>query len=84
MPTDPRASDMRRHRSNTDRNLLLGFFALAAIVGGALIWIFYGTGAAALGIVCVAGGAVLAGIVVMLMLGLLWLNEWLEKKDMED
>jgi len=82
MPQDPRASDMRRHRSNTDRNLLIGFFALAFIVGGALIWFFYGTGAAALGVVCVAGGAVLAGIVMGIMVGLQWLSDWLERREM--
>ena len=84
MPVDPRASDMRRHRSNTDRNLLIGFFALAFIIGGALIWLFYGTGAAALGILCVAGGAVLAGIVMGLMVGLQWLSDWLERREMEE
>ena len=81
MPED-HSSDMRRHRANTDRNLLIGFFALAFIVGGALIWFFYGSGAAALGILCVAGGAVLAGIVMGLMVGLQWLNDWLERREM--
>lgn len=82
MPQDPRDSDMRRHRSNTDRNLLIGFFALAFIIGGALIWVFYGTGAAALGVICVAGGAVLAGIVMGIMVGLQWLSDWLERREM--
>ena len=82
MPTDPQKSDMRRHRANTDRNLLIGFFALAFIVGGALIWWLYGNGAAALGIICIAGGAVLAGIVMAIMLGLQWLSNWLDKREM--
>jgi hypothetical protein len=76
--------DMRKHRSATDRNLLLGFFALAFILGGALIWWFYGTGAAALGIVCIAGGAVLAGIVLGIMVGLQWLSDWLERREYEE
>lgn len=82
MPQDPASTDMRKHRSNTDRNLLIGFFALGLIVGGALIWVFYGTGAAALGILCIAGGAVLAGIVMGLMFGLQWLSDWLERREM--
>lgn len=75
---------MRKHRSRTDRNLLIGFFALALIVGGALIWWLYGTGAAALGILCIAGGGVLAGIVMGLMVGLQWLSDWLERREMGD
>ena len=75
------STDMRRHRSSTDRNLLIGFFAVAFIIGGALIWYLYGAGAAALGVVCIAGGAVLAGIVMGLMVGLQWLSDWLEKRD---
>jgi apolipoprotein N-acyltransferase len=76
------STDMRKHRSRTDRNLLVGFFALAFIVGGALIWWLYGSGAAALGILCVAGGAVLAGIVMGLMVGLQWLSDWLDRREM--
>ncbi len=76
------SSDMRKHRARTDRNLLIGFFALALVVGGALIWVFYGTGAAALGIICIAGGAVLIGILLGLMVGLQWLNDWLERREM--
>jgi hypothetical protein len=84
MPTEPPATDLRKHRARTDRNLLIGFFALAFIVGGALIWYFYGAGAAAVGILCVAGGAVLAGIVLGLMVGLQWLSDWLDRKEMGD
>jgi hypothetical protein len=75
---------MRKHRSRTDRNLLIGFFAVAFLVGGALIWSLYGAGAAALGIGCIAGGAVLAGIVMGLMFGLQWLSNWLERREMEE
>ena len=75
------STDMRRHRSNTDRNLLIGFFAVAFIIGGALIWYLYGAGAAALGVVCIAGGAVLAGIVMGIMVGLQWLSDWLDKRE---
>ncbi len=55
----PPSTNTRAHRARTDRNLLLGFFALLFIVGGGLIWYFYGAGAAALGVACMALGAVL-------------------------
>jgi hypothetical protein len=73
---------MRGHRERTDRNLLLGFFALLFVVGGGLIWLLYGGGAAALGIVCIALGAVLAGLVLFIMLALGWLSAWLDKRDL--
>jgi hypothetical protein len=75
-------SDLRRHRERTDRNLLLGFFALLFVVGGGLIWLIYGTGAAALGIGCMAIGAVLAGLVLFIMLALGWVSDWLERREM--
>ena len=78
------SNDMRKHRSATDRNVLIGFFALAFVVGGALIWFFYGSGAAALGVLCVAGGAVLIGILLGIMAGLQWLSDWLERKEYEE
>jgi hypothetical protein len=74
-PSNPRA-----HRARTDRNLLLGFFALLFIVGGGLIWYLYGAGAAALGVACIALGALLVGALSLLMLGLEWLSHrWDEK-----
>ena len=76
----PRPTNPRAHRARTDRNLLLGFFALLFIVGGGLIWYFYGLGAAALGVACIALGAVLVGVLALLMMGLEWLsNRWEEK-----
>jgi hypothetical protein len=73
---------MRRHRTDTDRNMLLGFFALLFIVGGGLIWLFYGGGAAAFGLACIAAGAMLTGLVLLIMFGLQWLSDWLEKRDL--
>ena len=74
--------DLRRHRERTDRNLLLGFFALLFLVGGGLIWLFYGGSAAVLGVGCMAVGAVLVGLVLLIMLGLQWVSDWLERREM--
>ncbi len=74
-------SNSRAHRAQTDRRLLLGFFALLFVVGGGLIWLLYGSGAAALGLGCMALGAALAGLVLLLMLGLQWLSDWLDRRD---
>ena len=78
---DHQPTNLRRHRTQTDRNLLLGFFAVLFVVGGGLIWLVYGWGAAALGLTCMAMGAVLVGIVTLMMLGLQWLSEWLDRRE---
>jgi len=80
----PEPTNYRKHRDRTDRNLLLGFFALLFIVGGGLIAIIYGGGAAAIGVSCMAAGAVLAGVVLLVMVGLQWLSDWLERRAMGD
>jgi hypothetical protein len=77
---EPQSTDLRRHRQRTDRNLLLGFFALLFLVGGGLIWLLYGAGAAAFGLACLALGAVLTGLVLLLMLGLQWLSDYLDRR----
>jgi hypothetical protein len=51
-------------------------------VGGGLIWLFYGGAAAALGVVCMALGAALVGVVILVVLGLGWLSEWLDEREM--
>ena len=70
------------HRTRTDRNLLIGFFALLFLVGGALIWWLYGGSAAAVGVVCIALGAGLAGAVLLITLGLQWLSDWLDRREL--
>lgn len=74
-------TDLRRHRDITDRNVLIGFFAVLFIVGGGLIWLIYGGPAMAVGLVCMAGGAMLTGLVLLIMLGLQWVSNWLERDE---
>ena len=74
-------TDLRRHRTITDRNLLVGFFATLFIVGGGLIFLIYGGGAAVTGVLCVAGAAMLAGVVTLIMLGIERLSQWLDKRE---
>jgi len=42
-PQDP--TSLRGHRQQTERRLIVGGFGLMFLVGGALIWHFYGVGA---------------------------------------
>jgi hypothetical protein len=82
MPEPSKPTNYRQHRARTDRNLWLGFFALLFLVGGGLIALFYGGSAAAVGVVCIAGGAALAGLVMLVMAGIGWLSAWLDKREL--
>jgi hypothetical protein len=72
---------LRRHRTTTDRNLLIGFFVVLFVVGGGLIAWFYGTGAAVLGLLCMGLGALLAALVILVVFSFEWLSNWLENRD---
>jgi hypothetical protein len=74
-------TDSRRHRADTDRNLLIGFFVVLLSIGGALIFWFYGGLAGVEGVVCLIGFAAVAGLVMLIMAGLGRLSEWLDNRD---
>ncbi len=80
MPTR-HPTDLRRHRSITDRNLLIGFFVVLLIVGGGLIGLAYGGGAAVTGVICIGAAALLAGLVALLMFGIERLSQWLDQRE---
>jgi len=46
--------DLREHARSTQVRIVLGALALLFGVGGILIYLFYGPGGAALGLVCLA------------------------------
>jgi hypothetical protein len=74
-PTPRPPTDYRAYRRKTDRDLALAVIVMLVGVGGALIALIYGGGAAVLGLVCLLGGAGLFGL-VWLILSLLerWAN----------
>lgn len=76
-----RLANLRQHRDATDRNALLGFFGILFILGGGLIFAFYGPAATVLGVACLGMGAVLAGLVLFIMFGLQKFSDWLEERD---
>ncbi|MBV6397390.1 MAG: hypothetical protein HFACDABA_03004 [Anaerolineales bacterium] len=63
--------DLRDYAKQTDRRLIVGAILFLFIVGGGLIWWFYGSGAAALGVTCLTGGL----SVVLIILALFWAIE---------
>lgn len=62
--------DLKKYTSQTNVQLIIGAFVLLFVVGLGLIAIFYGTGAALVGLLCLLSGLVPIGLVVLLLFGL--------------
>jgi Zn-dependent protease with chaperone function len=68
--------DLRKFASQTNTRLIVGALVLIFVVGDGLIYLFYGRGAAILGLLCL-----LAGIVpIVLTLMVLALLNWITKR----
>ena len=68
--------DLRRYAKQTNLQLLAGFFIILFLIGDGLIWLFYGRGAALMGLICIGVGvATMAGVWVIL-----GLMEWIVKR----
>jgi hypothetical protein len=68
--------DLRRYARQTNVRLFLGGMLLLFLVGDGLIYIFYGKGAAIMGLVCLTLGLVPLVIIWFV----LWGIEWLARK----
>ena len=68
--------DLRRYARQTNTRLLVGGILILFVVGDGLIYLFYGRGAAVMGLLCLA-----AGLAPLLLIWLiLTLMEWVVKK----
>jgi len=50
--------DLRRYARQTNVRLFAGFLLILFVVGDGLIYVFYGSGAALMGLICILGGLV--------------------------
>jgi len=75
-----RTFDPRRYARSQEVQLVAGFFVLLYLVGGALIWWFYGGPAAVLGITCITGGLIFF-LLIYLLFSLIgwWANRTLDE-----
>ena len=71
--------DLREYTRNTQNRLIFGFLVLVFLVGDGLIYIFYGKGAAIVGLGCLVSALLPVGIVVLF----LWFTDRLVKKRKE-
>lgn len=78
MPDKPRrVDDLRAYLRREDRRLVFVIMAFLVVVGGAAISIVYGWTTAATGIICLAAGA---GIFGLLWLILTLIERWLGRE----
>ena len=64
------ARDLRKYASQSNVQLIAGGLLLLFLVGLGLIWYFYGLQAALLGLLCMLGGLVPIGLVMLIMFGM--------------
>jgi hypothetical protein len=69
--------DPVRFVRTTEGQLVAGFFVLLYVVGGGLIWFFYGMGGALLGWFCMTGGL----LFFLLLYGIVTLLGWWANRD---
>ena len=68
--------DLRKYAKQTNIRLMVGGILLLMIIGGGLIWIFYGRNAAVFGLICL-----LIGLLPILIIWLfLYILDWFTKK----
>ncbi len=71
--------DLRKYSRQTNVRLAVGGIALLFVVGGGLIWFFYGRNAALLGVVCLAAGLAPIALIWLALGGVDWLVRKLDK-----
>ena len=68
-----RGFDLRQYTRSQEGRLIIAFFLLLYIIGGGLIWFFYGLGGTLLAFLCMTGGLVTVG----LLYGVMWvIGKW--------
>ncbi len=67
--------DLRKYARQTNIQLAVGAVLVLFIIGDGLIYVFYGGGAALMGILCLLGGMVPIVLVILVLL----LFDWIQK-----
>lgn len=72
-------NDLRKYARQTTFRLIVGAILLLMIVGEGLIFAIYGSGGAISGLLCIGAGL----LPVFLIIGILYLMEWIVKNNRE-
>ncbi len=65
--------DLRAYARQTNVRLGIGAFILLFVLGLGLIYLIYGPGAAAIGLLCLLGSLVPIGLILLALYGIDWL-----------
>ncbi len=65
--------DLRQYAAGTHFRLALGAFVLFFVVGLGLIYLIYGRGAAAMGLLCLTAGLAPVLLILLVFYGLDWI-----------
>ena len=68
--------DLRKYVRQTNFRLIAGALVLLFVVGDGLIYLFYGSSAAVIGLLCLLGGMIPVVLVVFILL----LIDWIAKR----
>lgn len=68
--------DLRKYAQSTNFRLIVGFVFLLFIIGDGLIYLFYGSGAAVMGLLCILGGL----LPFVLIAGVFWVMEYVVRR----
>ena len=69
--------DLRQYAKQTNIRLIIGFILALFIIGDGLILLFYGKGAAIMGVICI----IAALLPVVLIIIALWLVDWIARRN---
>jgi hypothetical protein len=67
--------DLREYARQTNVRLGIGAALLLFVIGLGLIWLFYGFGAAVMGLLCILGALVPIGLIFLALQLLDWINK---------
>ena len=72
-----RTRDLRKYANQTNFRLILGALGLIFLIGVGLIYLFYGSQAAVMGVFCIV-----LGLIPMLLIGvMLYGLDWIVRRD---
>lgn len=65
--------DLREYAKQTNVRLAIGAFILVFVIGVALIWAFYGEGAAGMGLACLLAALFPVALIILFFLAIEWI-----------
>ena len=65
--------DLREYAKQTNVRLGIGAFVLVFVIGVALIWVFYGEGAAGMGLACLLAALFPILLIILFFIAIEWI-----------